>query len=202
MGNFTKMRTSFKLGAAIGILTIISATAGWYFCPKPITYNEGFEQDFGGWTEDADVPPDPNNPDAHVDWNLSRTTSPAKSGQNSVKLYIDGRQDDGTVWIEKALSARRNTQIQVKVSFEVYSESESFNVIAAVVGFAGTSDPEVEADFTVLGQANEVSGWKRYTHTVTLKTDSSGEVWVALGISVRWETEMTYNLDDVEVTIS
>ena len=83
-----------------------------------------------------------------------------------------------------------------------YSESESFNVIAGVVGFAGTSDPEVEADFTVLGQANEVSGWKRYTYTATLKTGSSGEVWVAVGISVLWETEMTYNLDDVEVTIS
>jgi len=75
-------------------------------------------------------------------------------------------------------------------------------VIAGVVGFAGTSDPEVEADFTVLGQANEVSGWKRYTYTATLKTGSSGEVWVAVGISVLWETEMTYNLDDVEVTIS
>jgi hypothetical protein len=195
------MRSSFKLGAAIGILTIISATAGWYFCPRPVRYNEGFEQDFGGWTGDADVPPNPNNPDSNVDWNVSRATSPARSGQHSVKLYIDGRQDDGTVWIEKALSTRRNAQIQVKVSFEVYSKSESFNVIAAVVVFVGTSNPEIEADFAVVGQANEISGWKRYTHTVTLKTDSSGEVWVALGISVRWETEMTYNVDDIEATI-
>ena len=201
MMNFARMRSSFKFGAAIGILTIISATAGWYFCPRPVRYNEGFEEGFGGWTGDADVPPDPNNPGSNVDWNVSRETSPAKSGQHSVKLYIDGSQDDGTVWIEKGLSAKRNSQIRVKVSFEVYSESESFNVIAAVVGFSGTSNPEVEADFAVLGQANEVSGWKRYAHTVTLKTDSSGEVWVALGISVRWETEMTYNLDDVEVTI-
>lgn len=42
---------------------------------------------------------------------------------------------------------------------------------------------------------------KNYTHMVTLKTDSSGEVWVALGIGVGSETEMTYTLDDVEVTI-
>jgi hypothetical protein len=202
MGNFTRMRTSLKLGVAIVILTVISAAAGWYFCPRPARHNEDFENDFGGWTGDADVPPDPNNPDSPVDWNASRVTSPAKSGQYSVELYIDGRQDDGTVWIEKALSTKRNSQIQVKVSFDLYSESESFNVIAAVVGFAETSNPEVEADFSVLGQANEVSGWKRYTHTATLETDSSGEVWVAVGISVRWEAEMTYNLDDVEVTIS
>jgi len=196
------MRSSLKLGVVIGILTVISVAAGWYFYPKSVIYTEGFEEDFGGWKGDADVPPDPNNPGSLVDWNVSRVTSPVKSEQYSVELYIDGRQDDGTVWIEKALSVKRNSQIQVKVSFDFYSESESFNVIAGVVGFAGTSNPEVEADFTVLGQANEVSGWKRYTYTGTLNTGSSGEVWVAVGISVRWETEMTYNLDDVEVTIS
>jgi len=196
------MRSSLKLGVVIGILIIISATAGWYFYPKSVIYTEGFEEDFGGWEGDADVPLDPNNSGSLVDWNVSRVTSPVKSEQYSVELYIDGRHDDGTVWIEKALSVKRNSQIQVKVSFDFYSESESFNVIAGVVGFAGTSNPEVEADFTVLGQANEVSGWKRYTYTGTLNTGSSGEVWVAVGISVRWETEMTYNLDDVEVTIS
>ena len=196
------MRSSLKLGVAIGILTIISVAAGWYFHPNPLIYDEGFEEDFGGWEGDADVPPDPNNPGSLVDWNVSRVTSPVKFGQYSVELYIDGRQDDGTVWIERELSVKKNSQIQVKVSFDFYSESESFNAIAGVVGFAGTSNPEVEADFTVLGQANEVSGWKRYTHTATLKTGSSGEVWVAVGISVLWETEMTYNLDDVEVTIS
>lgn len=119
-----------------------------------------------------------------------------------MEFYIDGRQDDGTVWIERKLSVKTNSKIQVTVSFDFYSESESFNVIASVVGFAGSSNPEVEAEFTVLGQANEVSGWKRYTHTATLNTGSSGEVWVAIGISVRWETEMTYNLDDLKVTIS
>jgi len=45
-------------------------------------------------------------------------------------------------------------QIQVTVSFDFYSEIESFNVIAAVVGFTGKFNPEVEADFAVIGQAN------------------------------------------------
>ncbi|MGD9130160.1 MAG: hypothetical protein PVH73_01135 [Candidatus Bathyarchaeota archaeon] len=196
------MGSSLKWVVVVGVLTIISIVAGWHFYPKTVVYDEGFEEDFGGWTEDTDVPLDPNNPGSPVDWNISRITSPVKSGQHSVELYIDGRQDDGTVWIEKALSVSKNTQIQVEVSFDFYSESESFNVIADVVGFAGTSNPEVEADFTVLGQANEASGWKRYTHTATVNTGSSGEAWVAVGISVRWETEMTYNLDDVKATIS
>ncbi len=196
------MRTGVKWGVTIGILTIISIAAGWYFYPKQVMYNEGFEDDFGGWTEDADVPPDPNNPGSFVDWHISRVTSPVKSGQYSVELYIDGRQDDGTVWIERRLSVKTNSQIQVDVSFEFYSESESFNAIADVVGFVGTSNPEVEANFTSLGQANEIAGWKRYTYTAALKTGSSGEVWVAVGITVLWETEMTYHLDDAKITIN
>ena len=198
------MRPSFKLGAVIGVIAIISIAVVivWYFQPKTTTYTEDFEEDLGGWIGDADVPVDPNKSGSHVEWNVSRVTSPAKSGQDSVELYTDGRQDDGTVWIEKELSARKNLHIQVMVSFDFYSESESFNWIAAVVGLAGTYNPEVEADFTVIGQANEASGWKRYSHTATLDTGSNGEVWVAVGISVLWETEMVYNVDDVKVTIS
>jgi len=196
------MKLSFKIYLVIGVLVVVSVVAIWCFYPKPSVYNESFEQDFGEWTTDADVPLDPNNPGQYVAWNVSRVTSLAHSGQCSVELYVDGRQDDGTVWIEKKISVKNDSQIQVKVSFEFYSEQESFNVIASVCAYAGISNPEVEADFTILGQADEVAGWKHYTHETTLKTGSSEEVWVAVGITVRWETEMTYNIDDVKVTAS
>lgn len=196
------MKLRFKIYSVIGILIVVSVVVIWYFYPKSIVYNESFEQGFDGWIKDADVPLDPNKPGQYVAWNVSRVTSLAHSGQYSVELYVDGRQDDGTIWIEKKISVKNNSQIHVKVSFEFYSEQESFNVIAGVCAYAGISDPEVEADFSILGQANEVAGWKLYAHETTLQTGSSGEVWVAVGITVRWETEMTYNIDDVKVTMS
>jgi hypothetical protein len=90
----------------------------------------------------------------------------------------------------------------VEVTFEFHSESESFNVIAGVVGFARTSGPEVEADFTVLVNADEVVGWKHYVNSVTLDTGSKEKAWVAVGLTALWETEMTYNMDNVEITLS
>lgn len=195
------MKRSFTI-FFIGVVLLASALAAWYLLPKPVVSTESFEEDLGGWTKDADVPLDPNNPAQDVAWDISRVTSLAHFGQYSVELYIDGKQDDGTVWIEKRLFARNSSQIQVQVSFQFHSEQESFNVIAAVCAFVGNSDPAVEADFTVLGPANEVAGWKKYTHTATLTTGSTGEVWVALGITVRWETEMTYHIDDVKVEIA
>lgn len=195
------MKLSFKILFVIGILTVLSSVAVWHFYPKPFVYSEGFEQDFGGWMKGADVPLDPNTGNS-VAWNVSQVASLAHSGQYSVELSIDGRQDDGTVWIEKKMLVRKDSEIEVEVSFEFYSEQESFNIIAGVCAYVGIPKPEAEADFTVIGQANEVAGWKHYTHKTTQHIGSSGEVWVALGITVRWETEMTYNVDDVKVTIN
>lgn len=196
------MRLGFKICFIIGMLAVTSVAAAWYFYPKPIVYNESFEEGFGGWIKDADVPLDPNNPGHPIAWNVSRVTSRAHSGQYSVEMQVDGRQDDGTVWIEKKISVKNNSQIQVKISFEFYSEEKSFNVIAGVCAYAGILNPEAEGNFTVVGNANEFAGWKQYTSTTTLLISSAGEMWVAVGITVRWETEMTYNLDDISVTIN
>jgi len=73
--------------------------------------------------------------------------------------------------------------------------------IGAVEGFGGTHNPEVEAEFIVIGQDNDVSGWKSFRHAATLSIGSGGEVWVAVGIGVWWENEMVNNLDDIKVGI-
>ncbi len=192
------MRKFWYAAIAVAALGIFSV---WYFVLSPELIKEGFEGGLGEWVTDADVPLDPNNPGQPVEWNITRVSTIARSGQYSLKFFIDGRQDDGTIWIERKISANKNAQVQVGVSFEFYSESQSFNTIAAVCVYAGTSSPEAEIDLAVLGAANQVAGWKKYTHSAVVNTDSAGEVWVAVGISVRWETLMTYYVDDVEVEI-
>jgi hypothetical protein len=57
-------------------------------------------------------------------------------------------------------------------------------ILAAVVGYIGESKPQAEADFQVLGAANQVSGWKVYSLSNEIVTSNTGEVYVALGISV------------------
>lgn len=193
------MDRRFTILVLVGILSV-SVVAAWYFMPKPVAYGDGFEADFGGWAKDAHVPEDPNNPGHPVAWDIRRVASRAYAGNRSLEFYIDGRADDGTIWIEKRLMVENASRVHVELAFQLYSEAESFNLIAVVCAYAGTADPEVEEDFTVLGPANAVAGWKRYTHSTTLQADST-EIWVALGISVRWETEMTYNIDDVTVTL-
>jgi hypothetical protein len=162
---------------------------------------EDFENGFGEWAIDADVPLDPNNPGHFVEWSITRSTDVASSGQYSLKFFIDGRQDDGTIWIERKMAVKKNAKIKVNISFDFYSEQESFNTIAAICAYAGIRKPEAEEDFNVIGSANEVAGWKKYSFTTDIDAGFSEEIWVALGISVRWETRMTYYIDNVEVKI-
>lgn len=166
------------------------------------TIKEGFENGFGEWTIDADVPPDPNNPGHFVEWSITRSTDIASSGQYSLKFFIDGRQDDGTIWIERRVAVKKKAKIKVDISFDFYSDHESHaNTRAVICAYAGVRKPRTEEHFTVIGNANEVEGWKRYSYTANIDTGSNEEIWVALGISVIWETHMTYYIDNVEVKI-
>ncbi|MEM3041303.1 MAG: hypothetical protein QXG97_04675, partial [Nitrososphaerota archaeon] len=152
---------------------------------------------------DADVPLDPNNPGHYVEWHIKRATNVTHSGQYSLEFFIDGRQDDGTIWIERKINVRKNAEIRAKISFYLYSETQSFNAIAGVVAYINVSDPAKESDFVDgrLGQANQLAGWKKYEYSAAVNSGSNGEVWVAVGITVLWETRMTYYVDDVEVEV-
>jgi len=190
-----------KFYGILALVIVFAVFGAWYFQPKPYVIKADFEGGFGEWNVDADVPLDPNNPGHHVQWHIKRATNVTYSGQYSLEFFIDGRQDDGTIWIERKIDVRKSAEVRVKVSFYLHSGSESFNAIAGVVAYLNVSDPAKESDFADgrLGQANQVAGWKRYEYTVTINSGSNGEVWVAVGITVLWETGMTYYVDDVEV---
>lgn len=79
---------------------------------------EGFEQGFGAWVRDADVPLDPNHPGHPVEWNITREKTIVHSGEHALKFFIDGRQDDGTIWVERTIEATENGQIPVTISLE------------------------------------------------------------------------------------
>lgn len=154
------------LNMKIAVIVIFAAVIAvgafyvWYFrlnAPEQIM-REDFEDGFGDWVIDADVPLDPNNPGHYVEWSITRSTGVASSGRYSLKLFIDGGQDDGTIWIERRVAVPKNAQIQVRVPFDFYSEQESFNTIAAVCAYADVRKPEAEEHFAVIGNANEVGG--------------------------------------------
>lgn len=167
----------------------------------PVTFREGFEVGVDSWEQGADVPDDPNRPGQKVTWTIEQSPEQASEGVSSARFFLDGRQDDGTVWLVRAFHVPAGQNVVVTLSFDVWSQEESFNTIAYVAACAGARAPVRETDFNLEQSANQVAGWKRYDYRFDARGDGQGRVWVALGFSAVWETEVVYYFDDVLVQI-
>jgi hypothetical protein len=186
--------------AAVAIVLIAAAAVTYQAWPRgfePIITREGFEEGLSGWTAGADVPQDPNNPGNPVAHSITLSNQRSHEGSSSAKFTIDGLQDDGTIWLARTIHVPADAT-KVDLELQLYSDAESFNTIAVVVGYVGPRQPAHEEDLQVLGPANQAAGWRPYSLSVDAEP---GEAWVALGISVRWETEVAYWVDSVRVTV-
>lgn len=176
---------------------------------------DDFEDGFTGWDSGSDVPEDPNNPGNLVEWSITRSTVRAASGAASLRYYLDGRQDDGTIWIVRPVRLESGESYEVSMEVQAWSASESFNTLAYLVMYAGRDRPTSEGSFPEPGAnstgggvtrtgglretLNQTEGWMPYSFTWETPPLDSDLIHIAAGISAVWETEMTYFIDDVVV---
>jgi len=168
---------------------------------QPVAFQEPFEGSLDGWQQGADVPEDPERPGQPVFWSIEISPDQVAEGFSSARFTLDGKQDDGTIWLARSVDVPADSALHVQLAFDFWSESESFNTLANVTAYAGSQPPTVEQDF-FRQPANLVSGWKAYTYDFDVRSNPEGQVWLALGISAVWETEMTYYVDNVRVEIT
>ena len=140
-----------------------------------------FEGSFEGWQYQWSHPAGP----------------PGSPGMVTLETNL-GFGDDGTLWIELAFSASSGTPVTVEVDFELFSSTKSDVNTFPVLAYIGTTDPSIEADFTIIGRTNMVAGWANYNLTETV-TPIAGQVWIAVGTGVTWEGHRDYWIDHVTV---
>lgn len=184
--------------------------------PDTVGFTEGFEEGLRGWERDADVPEDPNNPGNPVEWRITISTDRAAGGSASLRYFLDGRQDDGTIWVVHPVDVEAGRSYDVSMRADAWSASESFNTLAYLVMYAGSPRPTSEGSFPEPGAnstgagvtetgglrevLNQTEGWKTYSFEWQTPKLERDRIYVAVGISAVWETEMTYFVDDVKLS--
>jgi hypothetical protein len=166
---------------------------------ETLPFQEGFAGALEGWQMGSDVPDDPERPGEPIAWRIEISPEQAAAGGSSARFTIDGKQDDGTIWLAHPFDAEPDTALRIRLAFDLWSASESFNTLAKVAAYAGSQPPSDESDFDTSQPANVLAGWRTYEYAFTVPSGPDGQVWVALGISAVWETEMTYYVDRVTV---
>lgn len=132
---------------------------------------------------------------------IANAPLPVYEGARSVELTIDGRTDDGTLWLERTIPVNPDKTYSVAIDFWLWSERQSDVNQWYVVAYAGKKDPEVEADLPRISITNLTAGWQNYSSKTHVTSDASGQLYVAFGISCVWETVRTYYVDLVTVSV-
>jgi hypothetical protein len=162
---------------------------------------DGFESGLADWVQDQDLPLDPNRPGQTVAASVTLSTAQAYGGARSARFAIDGTQGDGTVWLEHQFSVLGDQNYRVTLTFAFWSESQSDNAVAFVAAIGTNERPKREQDFDTSRVTNLTAGWRQYSYTFDLTTDATGRVWVGYGVTVAFETQLIYYIDDVSITI-
>lgn len=122
------------------------------------------------------------------------------NGNHSVELFMDGRHDDGVVWLEKKFQVREMTE-KIHLSGHIFSEFESAVNNWAVLIYIGLQNPETETDLRgindegIIGRTEEVAGWQSYSRSVSMTVPAHTIVYLAFGISITSEYNRTYYID-------
>ena len=185
-----------------GVGTATGASDPVATAESALTLIEGFETGWGGFVTDHHLACEPGC--GPLQWSLARSTARAQSGVYSLSGTINGEHDDGTIWIERTVPVPAGrSSVMVTIDFYLWSPSVSSVNNWPVLAYAGVADPEKEGDFTIIGQTNQVAGWKKYSLSRAVAPGwGSSSIWVALGFGATWETTRTYALDSVTISVN
>jgi hypothetical protein len=156
-----------------------------------------FATDFEGWQQQWHESTSPGGSDGVV----SHQELLGYLDAGSLRFNMgNGFGDDGTLWIEKQFTVPASVPTPVDLGFQLYNDEQSdFNTFE-VKAVISTQNPNVQPDFTTIGQTNSAEGWVPFEYSQSVNSPT-GQVWVALGIRVAWEGPRIYYIDHVTVTI-
>jgi hypothetical protein len=178
-----------------------------------------FETDMEGWESDFFVLQDScatvtgypeclGHPNLTVDrrGSIQRTTELAYTGTHSLRVFTDGV---GLAWISRPFSATPGMRYRVRLSFYVapLQGASSWDSMLAYTGAArpsGSYPQRGDPNRFLLLQAPDgvVEGaWTRYETIGEVAPDSSGTIWVALGLVGEHEETNNFFFDSVTVSI-
>jgi hypothetical protein len=170
--------------------------------PPSGSYSFSFENNLQGWVPEAT---DLELAGSTIDWSITRTQERAENGIASLKLYLENLNDMGKIWIQRAFTVEPKTRYAVNVSYAFASadwgDINLFRIITGVLKQPPQSSADlVYQDYTGNGAGSDVGFlWLNKHYTLDAESDSTGRLYVIIGVWGVWETSRTYYLDNVQI---
>ncbi len=182
--------------------------------PDPVTFEASFEDGLDTWEQHSHIGPDASGEFEH---SIEQTDERAYDGEHSVAIFTEGTYDDGTAWIDHPIEIESGHAYEAEASVYAWSPSESFNVVRQLVAYLGPEQPTEEFDFPQSGENSSdwgesdngglreplqrAEGWEEYSFTWETPTLDVEELYFAVGVTVVWEADRIFWIDDVSVSL-
>jgi len=181
---------------------------------EPVNVSESWESGLDEWTAHGSVGSDARG---EFDWSIDVTDERAADGSRSLRVFTEGRHDDGTAWVTRSVPVERETAYDATASVRAWSAGESFNTVRHLVMRLGPDPPASEGDFPPPGEnstdagtvpvgglrepMDREGGWEQFRFEWSTPTLATDALSLSVGVSVVWETDRTDYLDDVRVSV-
>ena len=192
-----------------GCLGVLSDSSG----PDEPGLHEEFGDGLDEWERHASIGPEVDIEE--FEWEVTVSDAQATAGDQSVRIWNEGRYDDGATWIAHPVSVESGQAYDITVSAQFWSPSESFNTLRSAVMRLGPEPPEDEQDFPEAGTNTTGSGeqpagglrealwrtegWQEYTFEWKAPELATERLYLAAGTTVIWESEATHYVDEIAV---
>lgn len=189
----------FLLYSLIGLLFLLGGCVN--NPPGQNDYFFSFEQDLEGWAvkgADLDNPP--------VKWSIQRTQEIVRDGNIALKYYLSNLNDAGKIWIERSFDVKSDSLYQVNVSYSFASadwgDLNLWTIITGVIQEPSQSRDDLvyQGDTGNGSQTGTGYKWLEKSYDFTVQSNSSGRLYIIIGIWGTWETPRTYYVDKVLVS--
>jgi hypothetical protein len=161
-------------------------------------YSESFETGLADWKADHHLVNE--TLDWPLEWHFKINDTYSFNGTSSVEAYLNGDHEEGTIWLEHSFQTLKSIEVEIKLSFHLFTHIYSDITSWPVLGYIGLDNPETTSEFEVLNPDENVDIWWYYSLTKTITTDETGLIWVAFGYGATWDSERTYFFDLVELS--
>ena len=158
-----------------------------------------FENSMDNWTTNGADLTDPT-----VNWSITPSTNQPYYGNYSLQLTLDNLNDQGKIWIEHQYNVQPTTAYHIIITYMLGTTDYGMNPFRIITGVTGTppsKDNLTFQDDTSNGRDNNTFTWLPKTYEFITTSSPDGVLTASIGIWGTWETNRTYYLDNINVTI-
>lgn len=211
----TPTRRSFltAAGTAAAGLGLTGSVAAWSWSPSEIVFEESFVGPDHQWWLGTDLSEGMTAEDYSVGTDSSESTTDGRA----LEYRFDATAGHGMIWADTAIPIDFGREWEIEASFDVWCPGESDTSISTLHAYLGpelpTSREDFPSDLEIWPLESEVAGLERSLwekegwdtqqfHWHTPEPIHSDRLYLAIGISSQWETEIVHYVDDVRVELT